>query len=123
QKTGVILVVFYFLQCTAGSTVHFTKPPKPAERPLQNYFHAVFGVAIIALPMYQICVGYNKEWPSYTALGVAWGINIMWMVCIVLSVLYDVGLAFLSKQYRQEADYRKGLMSNDSMLQSPPRDL
>ncbi|KAJ6456390.1 hypothetical protein C8R45DRAFT_1186522 [Mycena sanguinolenta] len=109
KKTGIILFGLYCAQCLVGALIHFVKPKHATSRPPQNYFHAVFGLAIIALSMYQIRTGYNTEWPEYTGLSIPSGVNILWMVWVViLPVLYAVGLVFLKKQYRQEEELRKG---------------
>ncbi|KAJ6538780.1 hypothetical protein DFH09DRAFT_1176218 [Mycena vulgaris] len=98
KKTGVILFALYLTQCALGIFIHY-----------QNYFHAVFGLAVIALGMYQIRTGYNEEWPNYTALEIPKGINTLWLVwCILLPILYAGGLALLPKQYKQEEASRKG---------------
>ncbi|KAJ7252105.1 hypothetical protein B0H12DRAFT_624354 [Mycena haematopus] len=109
KKTGIVLFALYFAQCFIGALIHYLKPRNATSRPPQNYFHAVLGIAIIALSMYQIRTGYNTEWPYYTGLGsVPSGVNILWMVwVVVLPVMYAVGLLFLKKQYRQEEESRK----------------
>ena len=95
---------------------------------MQNYFHAVLGLLIIALAFYQVRTGYKTEWPNTTGRGdVSNGIDIVWYIWVVVSflscflvirpshfapqlipVLYFVGLSFIPKQYRQEAESRKG---------------
>ncbi|KAJ7502499.1 hypothetical protein B0H11DRAFT_1988792 [Mycena galericulata] len=117
KRPGVIIFVLYFLQCGLGAFIHFVKPKNSQSRPLQNYFHAVLGIAIIAFSMYQIRTGYNVEWPAYTGLGsVPSGINTLWLLwCILLPILYAAGLWFLPKQYRQEDAYRKGWMGKNSI--------
>ncbi|KAJ7141109.1 hypothetical protein C8R44DRAFT_240954 [Mycena epipterygia] len=115
KKTGIIVFGLYLTQCVIGALIHYVKPKNATRRLPQNYFHAVFGLSIIALSMYQIRTGYNEEWPNYTGLGsVPNGINALWVVwCVLLPVLYAGGLAFLRKQYRQEEAARKGWMNND----------
>ncbi|KAK7001337.1 CBD9-like protein, partial [Favolaschia claudopus] len=110
KKTGIVLFALYLVQCIIGAVIHFVKPKNGKGRPPQNYFHAVFGLAIIGLSMYQIRTGYRDEWPNYTGLGsLPSGINILWMVwVIIIPVLYAVGLMFIKKQYQQEAEYRQG---------------
>lgn len=89
QKTGVVLLALYLVQCTVGALIHYLAPKTPRARPPQNYFHAVLGLTIIALSMYQIRTGYREEWPNYSGLApVPNGINILWMVwCIVRASL------------------------------------
>jgi len=115
KKTGIVLFGLYLGQCLIGALIHYVKPKNATSRPPQNYFHAVFGLTIIALSMYQIRTGYRTEWPAYTGLGsVPNGVNILWMVwVVVLPVLYAVGLLFLKKQYSQEAESRKGWKDNN----------
>ncbi|KAJ7122053.1 hypothetical protein C8R43DRAFT_1241351 [Mycena crocata] len=114
KKTGVILFALYLAQCVVGALIHYVKPKNAMRRPPQNYFHAVFGLAIIVLAMCQIRTGFNEEWPNFTGLGsVPAGINTLWIVwCVILPVLYAAGLLFLRKQYRQEEASRKGWTDN-----------
>ncbi|KAF8143353.1 hypothetical protein K438DRAFT_1783852 [Mycena galopus ATCC 62051] len=108
-KIGIVVFALYCAQCFIGALIHFLKPKNATSRPPQNYFHAVLGLTIIALSMYQIRTGYRTEWPNYTGLGpVPSGVNVLWMVWVViLPVMYAVGLLFLKKQYRQEEESRK----------------
>ncbi|KAJ7090918.1 hypothetical protein B0H15DRAFT_837317 [Mycena belliarum] len=110
KKMGVVLFVLYLVQCAVGAFIHYVKAKKATGRPPQNYFHAVFGLTIIALGMYQIRTGYKEEWPNYTGLGsVPNSVNIVWTLwCVLLPVMYAAGLLFLRKQYRQEEASRKG---------------
>lgn len=123
-----------------GAFIHYVKPKNAARRPPQNYFHAVFGLTIIALAMYQIRTGYKVEWPMYTQLAVPNGVNALWVawcivrpsvmvpfrhdahhVCQLLPILYAAGLWFLPKQYKQEDAHRKGWLDNSNsygMMQS-----
>ncbi|KAJ7019216.1 hypothetical protein C8F04DRAFT_1214393 [Mycena alexandri] len=109
-KPGIVLLALYVAQCIFGAVIHWVKPKNATSRPLQNYLHAILGLTIIGLSMYQIRTGYSQEWPNFTGLGkVPSGVNILWMVwVVVLPVLYAIGLAFLPKQYRQENAARKG---------------
>ncbi|KAJ7683425.1 hypothetical protein B0H17DRAFT_33752 [Mycena rosella] len=110
KKTGVVLLALYLMQCILGAFIHYVKLRNFVGRPPQNYFHAVLGLTIIALGMYQIRTGYKEEWPNFSGLQpVPKGLNTLWLVwCIVLPVLYAGGLLFLRKQYRQEQESRKG---------------
>ncbi|KAG7439470.1 CBD9-like protein [Guyanagaster necrorhizus] len=104
KQWGVAIFVIYWVQCALGAFIHWVKPKRPAGRPLQNYFHAVFGLFIIALAFYQVRTGYKTEWPSATGRGdIAKGADIVWYIWVVVPLLYFAGLAFLPKQYRQEA--------------------
>ncbi|KAJ7120690.1 hypothetical protein C8R43DRAFT_900556 [Mycena crocata] len=109
KRTGVILFALYWTQCVIGALIHFVKPKHVTRRPLQNYFHAVLGLAIIGLAMYQIRTGFREEWPTFSGRGsVSKGINTLWLVwCIVLPIIYAAGLLFLRKQYRQEEASQK----------------
>ena len=53
---------------------------------MQNYFHAVLGLLIIALAFYQVRTGYKTEWPNTTGRGdVSNGIDIVWYIWVVVS--------------------------------------
>lgn len=108
MRLGIALFVLYFVQCSLGAIIHFFKPSKSAGRPPQNYLHAVLGLLIVALALYQVRTGYRNEWPRVSGRGaVSNGVNIIWYVWVaLLPVLYFVGLAFLPKQLRQERQSR-----------------
>ncbi|ESK83385.1 CBD9-like protein [Moniliophthora roreri MCA 2997] len=110
MRLGVALFVLYFVQCFLGAIIHFIKPSKFIGRPPQNYLHAVLGLTIIALALYQVRTGYRQEWPKVSGRGaISNGANIIWYIWVVLlPVLYFVGLAFLPKQLRQEKESRAG---------------
>ncbi|KAF8143354.1 hypothetical protein K438DRAFT_1691444 [Mycena galopus ATCC 62051] len=110
KQTGIAIFGLYCVQCIVGALIHYVKPKNATRRPAQNYFHAVFGLTIIALSMYQIRTGYNVEWPNFTGLGVVpSGVNTVWTLWVILlPILYAAGLMFLKKQYRQEEEGRKG---------------
>ena len=67
KRWGIAIFVLYLAQLALGATVHFYKPRAWAKgegrRPLQNYFHAVFGLLIIAFAMFQVsvCVNYARH--------------------------------------------------------------
>ncbi len=57
MKWGVAIFVLYFLQIALGAIIHYIKPKSFAitrRRPAQNYLHAVLGLLIIALSLYQV---------------------------------------------------------------------
>ncbi|KAK0213312.1 hypothetical protein DFS33DRAFT_114801 [Desarmillaria ectypa] len=105
KQWGVVIFVLYWVQCALGAFIHWVKPKRSTGRPLQNYFHATFGLLIISLAFYQVRTGYKTEWPRTTGRGdIAQGADIVWYVwVVVVPLLYLIGLTFLPKQYRQEA--------------------
>ncbi|KAJ7604176.1 hypothetical protein DFH06DRAFT_1391418 [Mycena polygramma] len=109
QRWGTAILVLYLAQCALGVIIHFWKPKNATRRPAQNYLHAVVGLVVIAAGMAQIRTGYNDEWPAYMGRGrLPNGVNILWIVwCIVIVVAYVAGMAFIRKQYRQEAAGRR----------------
>lgn len=104
KKYGLAIFVLYLLQCGVGAIIHWVKASDRTRRPLQNYFHAIFGLLIIALAYYQVHSGYKVEWPKVTGRGeLSKGVNVFFFVWLaVLPVAYLVGLSFLPKQLRQE---------------------
>jgi len=107
MKWGLAIFILYLIQLMLGEFIHLVKPRSwtvDKRRPLQNYFHAVLGLLIIALAFYQVRTGYRTEWPKMTGRGsVGNAANIVWYIWVVLMpVLYLVGLAFLRRQFRQE---------------------
>lgn len=66
QTIGKVLLVLYILQCSLGAFIHFVKIRFRFGRPPQNYAHAVLGLAIVGLSLYQIRLGYSVEWPTAT---------------------------------------------------------
>ncbi|KAG6842071.1 hypothetical protein C0991_002725 [Blastosporella zonata] len=87
-----------------GAVIHWIKPRDTSRRPMQNYAHAVLGLAIIGMAMYQIHDGFTSEWPRTTGREpLSNGIKILFYVWIALiTLLYFAGLALLPKQFRQE---------------------
>ena len=56
MRWGLAIFVLYFCQLILGEFIHIVKPRSwtvDKRRPPQNYFHAVFGLLIIALAFYQ----------------------------------------------------------------------
>ena len=59
KKWGIALLVLYLVQCSLGAIIHYVKPSSwtvHKKRPAQNYLHAVFGLLIIGLAFYQVCL-------------------------------------------------------------------
>ncbi|KAL0563809.1 hypothetical protein V5O48_018254 [Marasmius crinis-equi] len=108
KALGIAVFVFYFLQCGLGLFIHKIKLGKPGRRPPQNYVHAVFGILIVGLSVAQVRTGYITEWPTVSGRGpVSNGANVIWYIwTALLPLLYLGGLAFLPKQFKQEAAYR-----------------
>jgi len=104
KRWGIGIFVLYIVQCLLGAFIHYVKKKDRIRRPPQNYFHAIFGILIIALALYQVRSGYNVEWPMTTGRGsLPPGVDVLfWVWVILLPVLYGVGLVLLPKQYRQE---------------------
>ncbi|KAJ7432151.1 hypothetical protein FB451DRAFT_1065784 [Mycena latifolia] len=105
---GTIILALYFIQCALGAVIHYIKPKNVRRRPPQNYLHAILGIVVMILGMYQIHTGYDDEWPRYVGFGaLPTGVNALWIVwCVLLVLAYAAGLYFIRKQYRQEAAAR-----------------
>ncbi|KAI0769435.1 hypothetical protein BD413DRAFT_477791 [Trametes elegans] len=120
KKWGIAIFVLYLLQLGVGLTIHYVKPRAWAagrgRRPAQNYFHAVFGLLIIAFAMFQVRTGFRSEWPAQTGRGsVGNGANGFWYFWIIfITVLYFAGLGFLFRQFKQEREARKDAMIRDT---------
>jgi hypothetical protein len=56
QNVGVVIFALYIAQIVVGAFIHFVRIPFlfVGHRPPQNYFHAVFGLAILAMAAYQV---------------------------------------------------------------------
>ncbi|KAJ7082423.1 hypothetical protein B0H15DRAFT_993831 [Mycena belliarum] len=108
---GKVILGLYIIQCAMGAVIHYFKPASAARRrPPQNYLHAVIGLLLVGLGMYQAHSGYAEEWPRLLRYGeLPESVNRLWIAwCVILPVAYAGGLALLPKQYRQEADGRSG---------------
>ncbi|KAJ7137463.1 hypothetical protein C8R43DRAFT_1238948 [Mycena crocata] len=105
---GVVILALYVLQCGLGAIIHYFKPKNARRRPPQNYLHAVLGLVILALGMYQIRTGYADEWPKLTPLGrLPNGVDTLWIVwCILIVIAYAAGMLFIRRQFQQEAAAR-----------------
>ncbi|KAI9061724.1 hypothetical protein FKP32DRAFT_1677918 [Trametes sanguinea] len=125
KKWGITIFVLYLVQLAIGLTIHYVKPRAWASgrgrRPVQNYFHAVFGLLIIAFAMFQVRTGFRSEWPAQTGRGsVGNGANGFWYFWIIfISVLYFAGLGFLFRQFKQEREARRAVAMRDSPEMKP----
>jgi heme/copper-type cytochrome/quinol oxidase subunit 4 len=90
---GLIIVTMYCVQCSLGAFIHWVKNPNRKRRPPQNYLHAIFGIAIIALSFYQIHLGYDTEWPETTGRDdVPDGIGKLWVAWTIVSPAFILWL-------------------------------
>ena len=118
-----MIFILYLVQCSLGTFIHFVKPAVFVGRPPQNYLHAVVGLLIIGLALFQVRTGYKQQWPDSTGFGdLPKGVNYLWYAWVVVSispsctsmitddafaayllpVLYVGGLSLLRRQHRQE---------------------
>ncbi|KAJ7796232.1 hypothetical protein B0H14DRAFT_2916023 [Mycena olivaceomarginata] len=66
-SVGLALLVLYLIQVFLGCCIHLVKFPRfPGGRPPQNYLHAVLGLAIVVLAMWQTHYGLWTEWGFIT---------------------------------------------------------
>ncbi|QRV93577.1 cytochrome b561 domain-containing protein [Ceratobasidium sp. AG-Ba] len=102
---GLVLVILYALQALYGYIIHVVKSPNRKRRPIQNYGHAVVGLAVIVLAFYQVWTGFDVEWAKTTGRDKPKrGLHLFWSVWAgILGAAYALGLALLPKQYRTEA--------------------
>ncbi|KAJ7926847.1 hypothetical protein B0H13DRAFT_2229352 [Mycena leptocephala] len=132
QKVGLALLVLYLIQVFLGSFIHLVKFPRfPGGRPLQNYIHAVLGLAIVGLAMWQTHYGLWTEWALVT--GNAHPVNMrcrhFWLAIVVeialnprhqiVASLYALGLLLLPRQFRQEANARRTKNADVGQKNSP----
>lgn len=62
------------------------KPKNISYRPPQNYVHAVFGLFLIGLALYQVRLGYKVEWPRVTNRGpVPNGVDVIFWIWVTVS--------------------------------------
>lgn len=118
KKIGLALLILYIAQLVIGLTIHYFKTPRlfNGHRPPQNYFHALFGLAIIALASYQVHYGMFTEWAL--ALGnshpVHPGCKHFWLgTTVAFFGLYFIGMVFLPRQYKQESASRGRMLRDD----------
>lgn len=111
-QLGFVLFFAYLTQSSLGYIIHRWKPKSfNKRRPVQNYVHVVLGLATIGLALYQVRTGYKVDWTYATGKVMGKGADAIWILFLVaLPVLYLGGLAFLPRQFRQEAAKRKEVM-------------
>ncbi|KAG9101820.1 hypothetical protein FS749_002713 [Ceratobasidium sp. UAMH 11750] len=102
---GLVLFLLYVCQVLYGLVIHLVKDPDRKRRPVQNYGHAILGLGLITLALYQVWRGFTYEWSMATGRDKPKrGVKIFWIVWIaVLGGAYVIGLALLPKQYKAEA--------------------
>ena len=104
KRWGAALVVLYIVQVLLGVFIHYVKPSatamtarrqgklsapfvRPGKRPAQNYFHAVLGLAIIAISFYQVRTGYDTEWVNATGREeLPNAVDVVWYLWIIVSL-------------------------------------
>ncbi|KAH0589462.1 hypothetical protein H2248_005210 [Termitomyces sp. 'cryptogamus'] len=113
KRLGVAIFVLYISQVVLGAAIHWIKPRNSARRPTQNYAHAVFGLLIIAIAMFQVHDGFTSEWQRTTGReGLSGSVIIFYYVWIgLITVSYSIGLVLLPKQFRQEKQPKRFSMS------------
>jgi hypothetical protein len=123
KSVGVFLLAVWALQVALGVVIHSFKPKSAARRrPAQNYAHAIIGIGIIGLSLYQVRTGYQTAWPSVTGNVVGNGVNILWYIwAALLPAAYAAGLVLLPKQLRQEKKARQGTGQRIEFAPRPSR--
>ncbi|THH28305.1 hypothetical protein EUX98_g5878 [Antrodiella citrinella] len=120
KKWGLALFILYWIQLALGAFIHFVKPNvglRVVRRPIQNYFHAILGLFIMAASFYQVRYGFRVEWPLIGGRGkVGNGANIVWWIWVFfIPVVYFIGVALtLRRQYRQEGEMHGKTTSTSS---------
>jgi len=111
---GLVLLLVYICQALYGLVIHLVKSPNRKRRPIQNYGHAIVGLSLISLALYQVWRGFDYEWSMATGRGKAQrGVHIFWVVWMtVLGAAYIIGLVLLPKQYKAEAGSQNGGMGD-----------
>jgi hypothetical protein len=70
------------------------KPKTIRYRPPQNYIHAIFGLLIIALALYQVHTGYHIEWPETTGRApLPDGVDIIFWIWAAVSDISGITIA------------------------------
>ncbi|KAJ7354126.1 hypothetical protein DFH08DRAFT_922797 [Mycena albidolilacea] len=125
QKVGLALLVLYLIQVFLGCFIHLVKFPHfPGGRPPQNYLHAVLGLAIVVLAMWQTHYGLWTEWGFITLNlhPVNMRCRHFWLAIVVHQIvasLYALGLLLLPRQFRQEANARRTKNADVGQKNSP----
>ncbi|KAF8887573.1 hypothetical protein BD779DRAFT_1526991 [Infundibulicybe gibba] len=105
-----------------GAFIHFVKFPSAFQgrRPPQNYFHAFLGLVILVLAAEQVHYGLYTEWLLTGNIhSIPPSAKHAWLALIIVFwVLYAAGLAFLPKQFKQEAKGRNGDGGKSTPLQN-----
>lgn len=92
-----------------------TMLPAIAGRPIQNYAHALLGLTIIALGLYNVHEGYGDEWLIIFGSRVSEVLFLRQMrawwtaMIIIIPLVYVAGLSLLPRQWRQETNARRAL--------------
>jgi len=124
KQWGIAIFSLYLFQCAIGAFIHWVKPRNARRRPFQNYLHAVVGLLLIALALFQVRTGFAIEWPTTVGRGAAPGaVNVAWYVwAVLLPLLYFAGLSLLPRQFRQEkaAKTRQNEFNLHSRYRSEP---
>jgi len=123
KKVGLAIFVLYLVQISLGGFIHYIKPKSftvDRKRPIQNYGHAVLGLAIIVLAFYQVRTGFKTEWFLTTGRSpVGNGANIVWYIwVVVIPLAYIGGLFLLPRQFKQERGVAKPANAYDSSSES-----
>ncbi|KAJ7084198.1 hypothetical protein C8R44DRAFT_651566, partial [Mycena epipterygia] len=87
---GSALLYLYIIQCIFGPVIHYWKPKSAAvRRPPQNYVHALLGITIIVLAMYQLHLGFDDAWPKYTGrAALPGGVHGFWVFWFIVRGFY-----------------------------------
>jgi cytochrome b561 len=65
KKLGLGLLILILIQVPLGLFIHYVKfghGRVPGHRAIQNYFHAILGLVIVALAFEQVHQGIKTEW-------------------------------------------------------------
>ncbi|KIO22244.1 hypothetical protein M407DRAFT_216834, partial [Tulasnella calospora MUT 4182] len=111
-RVGLLLLLLYIVQMLLGAIIHFFKPKRTiAGRPIQNYAHALLGLTIIALGLYNVHEGYGDEWLIIFGSRVSEVPDEDWfhLVSKIIPLVYVAGLSLLPRQWRQETNARRAL--------------
>jgi ABC-type xylose transport system permease subunit len=119
NNTGMALFALYIVQVIVGVVIHQFKQRDVVHRPPQNYFHAILGLVIISLAMWQVHDGYHKEYLIWGATVLPTGVNKAYIAMVViLTTIYVAGLALLPTQYKAESERAKLARGNEALPMS-----